>query len=1101
MKPSNILLVAISLAASLTLAGCGIGQGAGASPGTVPGSYALGEINGIAHGGLQPDVGATVKIYATQNNGYGGNGLFLAEANDQDGGTQGDGHDTNSQGAFQFSASNYVTGCPAGQYAYIVISGGNAGGGVNPNMLLMSMLGSCSSLFNVSGNGETYGPTTPIFVNEVTTVAAAYALSNFISISGSTSPFTVNISAPVSNNFSDGTVAWNGSAYATCSGTACNGNATFSSGAETTQANGLQHAVLNSLNLASLSTGSANSTVTTGAAGATGTIPAAEINTVANALQQCVNSAGSGTVGSSAVSFTAPSTPTSGAGASATLTVTNASDYVYGNVTVAIAGGTATVFTEGLQSLINLQTLLSSTSSITGVFSTPTTPTSGTGATASLTFPVSSSISLGSVANISGTLDITVGSTLTPITVVSGTSLSALATQINNAATGVTASATGNTLNMTGPTGTSNTLSFSGSSLADAFVSAQIASNVLTLTGPVGASNTMVLTGTSLTDDQDSTNCGAVFALTPSLTNTIATNPLQAAMNLAKNPYSSASNVSNLLNFQAPQVQVYSPHLTSPPADWTLSIVYSGGGLNVPYNIALDANDTVYAVNRTATSSVTAITSSGNFSSGASGFSLSNNAAGTLANAQSIALDSLGNFFVANNVTGNAAGTFAGTWEYSASTGSYENVLTHANGSPSPTLDPISDSDYIGITRRNDVFVSQAVVSTANLDYWVCGGTNCSTYLPDLAVAQLSGGTAPTTAGELEPVINSSGVFTGCTLVTGAAGAGYSSVSPPTVTVVGAGGSGASATATVSSGALTGACTANLVGGSGYTPSNKNTYSDGGFTESSTATAGTQNFGIAVDPYQNVWFATQGSTGTAGTFISVLTNNTPGAQGTYPVYDNSVTAGTAPYANSKLTSTTSTNCGSAPYAIAIDSSNNGWVTVTGSVPSTSALTPTGALCKIAPTYTTTNTPSTVMKTTPAPTSAISVSSAGMPEALAIDGNNVLWIPIFSYNNSSTGFANYGVAAYSIANSALISEPTNGFIGCGVTGTATTCTAGSTSTPGVTTGTAINDPRQAAIDSAGTIWLNNPNGNYLTETIGTAAPTVPLLSAAKFGVEP
>jgi len=878
----SALLAILSLAGSLTLAGCGLGTAAAPAAGDTPGSYALGAIQGIAHGGLQPVVGATVKMYATQNNGYGGNGLFLAEANPQDGGSFGDGSDTDSNGSFLFSAAKYVAGCPAGQYAYVTISGGNAGGGTNANLLLMAVLGPCSTLYNVSGNGETYSGSTPVWVNEVSTVAAAYALGNFMSITGSASPFVVNISAPVTNNFSDGSVAWNGSAYASCSGTACNGNASFNAttGVETFQGNGLYHAVLNYQNLVALTTGVANTTITTGVTGATGTIPAAEINSIANALQLCVNSTGAA-----------------------------------------------------------------------------------------------------------------------------------------------------------------------------------------------------------------SASCTSLFGYTPSVASVTPANTLQAAMNLAKNPYSSSANVAGLLSFQTAQTQVYSPHLSAAPADWTLNVVYAGGGMNTPYNIALDANDSIYAINKATSSSITAITSSGTFKSGTSGWPTVTSSSTTIGTFQGIATDSAGNVFVAENVTGNSTTATAGTYEYSTTNGAYESVLAHANGSSSASTDPISDAVYVAVDRRNNVWTTYSVNGVGNEDYWQCAGSPC-TYSPNITTVGLIGGGTPTTSAIIYAIV-SGGAVTGFTISNG--GAGYSAT--PTVTITGGGGTGATATATLTSGVVTAVTLGS--GGSGYTTSNHNSYSDGAFTEVSAATGG-NNQGVIVDPYQNVWTAVEGSNTSSeyGTSIGILVNGNAATPATTPAYDNSTTAGTAPYNSPKLLPTIST-CGTAPYTIALDSSNNGWFTVTTSVPSTTAVTPSGSLCKLTPSYT-----SSVMTGTSL-SAAINVG-AGMPEALAMDGNNVAWIPLFTYDSSNTSYANYGVAAYNtLANSgagALTSQPTNGFTGCYITGSATTCGAPST-TASVFTGLAINNPRQAAIDSMGNLWLNEPDSNTITETLGTAAPTVPLLSAGKFGVMP
>lgn len=72
-------------------------------------------------------------------------------------------------GAFSIT-ENYT--CPsANSLIYLTIAGGNAGGGSNTAIELMTPLGICSNL----GSG------TFIMVNEVTTVAAAYALGNYFS--------------------------------------------------------------------------------------------------------------------------------------------------------------------------------------------------------------------------------------------------------------------------------------------------------------------------------------------------------------------------------------------------------------------------------------------------------------------------------------------------------------------------------------------------------------------------------------------------------------------------------------------------------------------------------------------------------------------------------------------------------------------------------------------------------------------------------------------------------------------------------------------------------------------------------------------------------
>ena len=68
---------------------------------------------------------------------------------------------------------------------------------------------------------------------------------------------------------------------------------------------------------------------------------------------------------------------------------------------------------------------------------------------------------------------------------------------------------------------------------------------------------------------------------------------LDAAINIVRNP---AANVSALFNLAASNAP-YSPALSAAPHDWTLSITYSGGGLNRPGMIAVDAQGDIWAAN------------------------------------------------------------------------------------------------------------------------------------------------------------------------------------------------------------------------------------------------------------------------------------------------------------------------------------------------------------------------------------------------------------------------------------------------------------------------------------------------------------------------
>ena len=183
--------------------------------------------------------------------------------------------------------TNYCTS--SSDQIYVTASGGNPGiSSTNSNILLLAAAGNCS------GSSPAYGIQPFVWINEITTVAAGYALSGFTSIvsAGCTSNgFT--ITTPCVNITSDATN------YATVSP-----NGTLSTA-------GLKHAFANAANLASTVYGTANTTITslatnqdnisnTAVPGWTGNMPAyvpqTLINTIADIMTYCVNSLG-GTAG------------------------------------------------------------------------------------------------------------------------------------------------------------------------------------------------------------------------------------------------------------------------------------------------------------------------------------------------------------------------------------------------------------------------------------------------------------------------------------------------------------------------------------------------------------------------------------------------------------------------------------------------------------------------------------------------------------------------------------------------------------------------------------------------------------------------------------
>ena len=173
----NLVLSSTALLLAATLSGCGFG-----TPVQSTTSNGL-HLEGTVMGGQQPVSGANIQLYiaGSGGNGTGSTSLIYAGSYAAGGGastcvpgvqTCYTGIVTDSNGKFNISGDYPVQCGNAADQAYIVASGGNPGlsGTVNNTALVMvDSLGSCANL----------GSSTRIMINEVTTVAAAWALAGF----------------------------------------------------------------------------------------------------------------------------------------------------------------------------------------------------------------------------------------------------------------------------------------------------------------------------------------------------------------------------------------------------------------------------------------------------------------------------------------------------------------------------------------------------------------------------------------------------------------------------------------------------------------------------------------------------------------------------------------------------------------------------------------------------------------------------------------------------------------------------------------------------------------------------------------------------------
>ncbi len=225
---------------ALVLSGCGGNAAFNTLP--TPGSTQGAKITGRVHGGQSPIQGAHVYLLAVNNTGYGGPGIASSGTNQSASLlTSGTGSDslgfyvtTDANG--DFSISNDYS-CPSAYaYPYLYSVGGNSGAGDNSAITLVGPVSGC--------NSSQY-----VIVNEVSTVVVAYAFAGFAS-----SPLNV------------------------------------SSSNTTLAATGLENASNTITNLMNPMTGTAYAATPA----TNGTVPQAEIDTLANILAGCVNSSGSG---------------------------------------------------------------------------------------------------------------------------------------------------------------------------------------------------------------------------------------------------------------------------------------------------------------------------------------------------------------------------------------------------------------------------------------------------------------------------------------------------------------------------------------------------------------------------------------------------------------------------------------------------------------------------------------------------------------------------------------------------------------------------------------------------------------------------------------
>jgi streptogramin lyase len=259
---SSKVFTALSLffvsAGSVMLSGCAGGLPAFPDVDTsVTQATAIGNLQGRTYGGQQAIYNSRVYLMKASFSGYAGASISILKASANTLQDSSGNYYTTSDAAGNFNITgdytcNYNVTTPAlSDEVYILSVGGvdnylstnpTTTGSNNPMIGLMAVLGQCPS------NGTFYGHIPFIYVNEVSTVAAAYALAGFASGSS-------NVGAPSS------------------------------------AAQGMTNAFANAANLYDIggTTQGQEARLVTPGAGTTGKVPQALLDTIANILATCVN--------------------------------------------------------------------------------------------------------------------------------------------------------------------------------------------------------------------------------------------------------------------------------------------------------------------------------------------------------------------------------------------------------------------------------------------------------------------------------------------------------------------------------------------------------------------------------------------------------------------------------------------------------------------------------------------------------------------------------------------------------------------------------------------------------------------------------------------
>ena len=152
----------------------------------------------------------------------------------------------------------------------------------------------------------------------------------------------------------------------------------------------------------------------------------------------------------------------------------------------------------------------------------------------------------------------------------------------------------------------------------------QATPNSATTLSPVGTIYTIAnILAACVNSTSTGSSCSTLFSYTASsgVTGISPSDTATAAINLAHNPWPTATGVTALYGLIPGIGAPFPGGLTSQPNDYTLGIRFSGGGMDYPISLAIDAIGDIWVVNLSATGVLSEFSSSGTPLSPATGFS------------------------------------------------------------------------------------------------------------------------------------------------------------------------------------------------------------------------------------------------------------------------------------------------------------------------------------------------------------------------------------------------------------------------------------------------------------------------------------------------